>query len=135
MVNILILPFSLIGFLVSWYIYYKKNHTKEKLVCHIGNDCEKVVNSNYSKVLGIPLEVLGVAYYLFLSLMVIATHLGSFTLFGFMIFDLILVASTGAFVFSVFLIYIQAFVIRDWCEYCLISATMSVAIFLIEILL
>jgi uncharacterized membrane protein len=135
MVNIWILPFSLIGLFVSWYIYHKKNHTKEKLVCYIGTDCDRVVRSNYSVVLGIPLEVLGVVYYLFLSLMVIATHLGSFMLFGFMIFDIVLVLSTSAFVFSLFLIYVQAFVLRDWCEYCLISATMSVVIFLIEVLM
>ena len=134
MVNIWILPFSLIGLFISWFIYHRKNHTKEKLVCYLSNDCNKVVYSEYNSVLGVPLEILGVAYYLFLSLMVIATHLGSFTLFGFMIFDIVLLLSTGAFVFSLFLIYIQAFVIRDWCEYCLISAAMAVIIFFIEIL-
>jgi uncharacterized membrane protein len=133
MVNIFVLPFSLIGLFVSWYIYHKKHHKKEKLVCHIGTDCDKVVHSQYSKILGIPLEVLGVAYYMFLSLLVVATHLGNFILFGFFIFDIVLILSTGAFIFSLFLLYVQAFIIRDWCEYCLISAGMSVAIFIIEV--
>jgi uncharacterized membrane protein len=66
--------------------------------------------------------------------MVIATHLGSFTLFGFMIFDIVLIFSITAFVFSLYLTYIQGFVIRDWCEFCLISAFMSTIIFLIEVL-
>ncbi|HJN62983.1 MAG TPA: vitamin K epoxide reductase family protein [Candidatus Paceibacterota bacterium] len=134
MVEIWILPFSLLGLAVSWFIYHKKNRKKEKMVCYIGTDCDKVIHSRYSSVLGVPLEVLGVAYYLFLSLMVIATHLGSFTLFGFMIFDIVLIFSITAFVFSLYLTYIQGFVIRDWCEFCLISAFMSTIIFLIEVL-
>ena len=134
MVEIWILPFSLLGLAVSWFIYHKKKKKKEKMVCYIGTDCDKVIHSRYSSVLGVPLEVLGVAYYLFLSLMVIATHLGSFTLFGFMIFDIVLIFSITAFVFSLYLTYIQGFVIRDWCEFCLISAFMSTIIFLIEVL-
>ena len=133
MIDIWVLPFALIGLFICWFIYNKKHRKKEKMVCYLGNDCDKVVHSNYSSIFGIPLEVMGVAYYLYLSLLVIATHMGSFTLFGFMIFDIVLVMSTGAFVFSVYLIYVQGFVIKDWCEFCLVSATMSLIIFLIEI--
>ena len=104
------------------------------MVCYIGTDCDRVVHSDYSRILGIHLETLGVVYYLFLSLLVLANYFGVFMLFGFMIFDIVLVLSTTAFVFSLFLVYIQAVVIRDWCEYCLVSAAMSVAIFLVEIL-
>ena len=132
-ITIWVLPLSLIGLFVSWYIYHKKHHKKEKMVCYIGTDCDRVVHSEYNSFLGIPLEVLGVAYYLFFSLMVIATHVGSFFLFGFLIFDIVLVLSTVAFFFSLYLVYVQAFVIHDWCEFCLISASMSVLIFLIEI--
>jgi uncharacterized membrane protein len=134
MVSILVLPFSLIGLFISWYIYYKKNRAKQKMVCMLGSDCDRVVHSEYNNILGIPLEVLGVAYYLFLSLMVIATQLGRFTLFNFMMYDIVLILSTAAFVVSLFLVYVQARVIKEWCTYCLISATMSVIIFFVEIL-
>ena len=134
MINIWILPFSLVGLLASWYIYHKKHHKKEKIVCYISADCDKVVHSQYSRILGIDLEILGLIYYLVLSLLVAANYLGSLTLFGFMIFNIVFVLSAAAFVFSLFLLYVQIFVIRDWCEYCLISVAMSIVIFLIEIM-
>ncbi|MEX2008266.1 MAG: vitamin K epoxide reductase family protein, partial [Candidatus Spechtbacterales bacterium] len=40
-----------------------------------------------------------------------------------------LAASAAAFVFSAYLTFLQAVVIRDWCSWCLISATISTIIF------
>jgi len=134
MINPWILPFSLIGLMVSWYIFHKKHHKKEKMVCYVSTNCDKVVHSQYSRILGIHLEVLGVIYYLVLSLFAVANYFGVLFFFGFTTFDIVLILSTAAFVFSLFLIYVQIFVIHDWCEYCLVSAVMSVSIFVIEIL-
>src|SRR3989344_1843519 len=92
---------SLAGFLLSFYIFKKKKH-REVLVCPIGSDCNSVVNSDYSKFFGIPLELIGIIYYgvIFISYLLISTTpvfispSAAFTL---------IIISTGAFFFSIYL--------------------------------
>ena len=61
---ILIILLGIVGFSIASYIYNKKRN-KKKLICPIHSNCEQVINSNYSKILGIPVEILGIIYYLF----------------------------------------------------------------------
>ena len=115
------------GFLLAFYIRHKKK-SNEKLVCPIGSDCNAVIHSEYSRFFGIPVELLGILYYgltaisygIFLS----APHLVSpMTLF------LVLVSTTTALLFSLYLTFIQAFVLRQWCTWCLTSAGLCAIIF------
>ncbi len=115
------------GFLLAFYIRHKKS-SSEKLVCPIGSDCDAVVHSEYSRFFGIPVELLGVLYYglaaisygIFLS----APYLVSpFILFA------VLVVTTTALLFSLYLTFIQAFVLRQWCTWCLTSAGFCLIIF------
>ena len=63
MVYTWILGLALIGLILSSYIFWKKKKS-EKLVCFIGQDCDTVIHSRYSKLLfGIPNEILGMVYY------------------------------------------------------------------------
>src|SRR3989338_188247 len=91
------------GFFVAKHIY---NHKKAGilLVCPIRFDCNTVVNSDYSKIFGIPVEILGMIYYIVISL----SHLP----FIFMsdsvplaFVNVPLIASAAAFIFSVYLIF------------------------------
>ena len=128
----LILIFSLVGFLVSFHIWNKKKH-KEKLVCIVGKNCEAVVRSKYRKTFGIDNTIMGMTYYF---IMIILT--------SFQVFSEIFISGTiilwetiitgGATIFSLSLIFIQLRVIKEWCEYCLISSLMSILIFLTIIL-
>lgn len=125
--------FACIGFLVSWYIYTKKRRG-EKLVCFIGEDCNRVVRSPYNKLLGFPNEMLGIGYYGFvlgvLLLMVVGIEV-----IGPLPLALALLGIEGiAAAFSVLLLVIQAVVLREWCEYCLVSAGTSIGIFLLGVL-
>lgn len=98
------------------------------MVCYVGKDCDSVIHSEYSKFLGVPLEILGMIYY------------GALT-FSYILFSLspplyvvdwvfwVLAITAGAFLFSLYLTFIQGFVLREWCEWCLTSATMSTFIF------
>ena len=54
---------SLIGFAVSFYIYYTKKYDK-KLHCVIGENCDAVVKSRYGKTFGIENTVPGMLYFL-----------------------------------------------------------------------
>src|SRR3989344_5649429 len=102
------------GFGVALYIYRTKKHRKE-LVCPIGSDCNAVINSRYSKFLGVSLEYWGMFYYalIFLSYLIMFT--------------------SGAFLFSLYLLFAQAFILKQWCIWCLLSATLSIVIFIISL--
>ena len=125
---ILIIALSFIGFLLATYIYTKKKGNK-KLICPIRSNCEQVIHSNYSKIAGIPVEVLGMAYYLF-------TFFSYSIIFIFntqtiAIFLVLLGIGVCSFIFSVYLVSVQIFVIKQWCIWCLSSAFISLLIFVL----
>lgn len=129
-----ILPYIIVifaafgGFLLAFYIRHKKQ-SREKMVCPLDSDCDAVIYSQYSKFLGFPVELLGIFYYslvavsyaVFLVLPNLATPLA---VFG------VLAATTSAFLFSLYLTFIQAFSLRQWCTWCLGSAGLCSIIFL-----
>ena len=98
------------------------------MVCPLKSDCNAVIYSEYSKFLGIPLEMLGMAYY-----GLIALGYGVFTFLphlhtpssAFAIFSLTVVAL----LFSIYLTFIQAVNIKQWCVWCLTSAGLCLMIF------
>ena len=121
------------GFLIARYIRHHKKNVKEALVCPLKANCDTVIHSDYSRFLGIPLEVLGMIYYGLLALSY--GLLIVFPSFGIpLIVSGLMVASICAFLFSIYLTIVQAFVIKNWCTWCIISATICAAIFLIDVL-
>jgi len=82
--------------------------------------------------LGLPLEWLGVAYYAIISISyAVALILPDTIAPSFGVF--LLTISAGAFLFSLYLIFIQAFYLKEWCTWCLGSAGLSTIIFLAAI--
>lgn len=116
------------GFGVASYIRYTKQHHAE-LVCPVGSDCNAVVNSRYSIFLGVHLEYWGMLYYA-LILFAYGTILFAPHLFTKTFLSALVLFSTFGFFFSLYLIVVQAFVLRQWCIWCLLSATLSIAIFI-----
>lgn len=131
--EIFIVILAVVGFVISYYIYKNKRDNK-KLTCIIGQDCNKVVSSKYAKTLGVPNEVLGLVYYTLLIVL-----LPILTLFAFLqlpiIFILLKIAVTLAAITSLILIFIQAFVIKEWCEWCLGTAVINILIFILVVFL
>ena len=119
------------GACLSLYIYLKKRR-KQTLVCPIGSDCSSVIHSEYSRFLGFPLELLGFLYYIsmavsysvFLTVPILKTPLGTFIL---------VCVSGAAFLFSLYLTFIQGAVLKQWCTWCLFSATLTTIILLSSI--
>lgn len=115
------------GFLVAAKVRRVKKH-KEQLVCPLGSDCNAVITSRYANFFGFPLELLGMAYFgiIFLTyLSLIAfSHLLPPTAF-----TVILMLTPGAFLFSSYLLFVQAFLLRQWCIWCLLAALFSYTIF------
>lgn len=118
------------GLSITSYIHRKKS-TEQPMVCPIGSNCEAVVHSEYSKMFHIPLEVIGALYYTIMvltySLFLVAPDLHSAGA------AIIILEMTGvAFLFSVYLVSVQAFVLKEWCTWCLGSGAISCLIFFIE---
>lgn len=126
--NLFILVLALAGLAVAFYINYKKTK-KEKLVCVIGKDCDKVVNSRYSSVFGIDNQILGMIYYLLLAAFAIFSLAG--LVWPAIIFSVFRLMTVGAILFSIFLVGVQAFILREWCEWCLGSALINFLIGLV----
>jgi len=119
---------ALLGFAIALYIFYKKSR-QEKLVCIIGKDCNKVIESEYSKLWGIRLEFLGMIYYGLVALYYGVD--GALLQNAFSLVDTVVAgASILAFLLSLYLTVIQFVVLRDLCEWCLASGILSTVIFL-----
>lgn len=114
---------SLVGFVDSIYLTVH-HYTAEPVPCSVTNGCEMVLSSAYAEILGIPLAAFGgLAYFLAFSLAI-------FTIFGkqrtWSIFG---IQSAVMAVVSGWLIYVQAFLIGAFCQFCLLSAATSISLF------
>jgi len=115
------LLFTLAAIGISETVYLiRKRMAQEKPVCIMGEDCSKVLESRYNKVLGINNEFLGLAFYIAISFFT------AFLVIGIepMILWEMLVRALIAFgvVISIILIYLQWRVIKAWCFWCVMSA-------------
>lgn len=124
---------SLIGFAVSFYIYYSKKYNKP-MHCVIGQDCDAVVKSKYGKTFGIENTVPGMLYYVLVFLYGITFFINRNVFISNIVYYIIVIASIGSVLFSMYLTAVQAFVLKKWCEYCIVSTIASVLILVILIL-
>jgi len=116
--------FALIGLGDS--IYLTVNHlTATPVPCSLVSGCETVLTSEYAEIAGVPLAAFGaLGYFAAFSLAVLALY-GSTTswkLFGALTAAMALV--------SLGLLYLQAFVIGAFCQFCLLSAATSFSLFI-----
>lgn len=121
---------AFVGLLDSWYIFYKKQKN-EKLVCFVGQDCNEVVNSKYSHIYGVPNEVLGIIFYLSALGLVGLVALGITEFHEISLMAVIHLTAFFALLLSIFLTAIQAFVLKAWCEYCLVAMFANFGIFVL----
>jgi len=103
------------GFLDSGYLTVK--HIQGSYI-RCGDECSAVLGSKYAEgIAGVPLAAFGAAAYL---TVLVATILATCGLsLGRQVFTTMSIFMA---LFSVWLIYLQAFVIHSFCKYCLASA-------------
>src|SRR3989344_3523616 len=128
---IIIILAAIAGILIAGYIRYKKT-AHQVLVCPLHSNCEAVTHSEFSRFFGIPVEVLGIGYYVITALsyavFIVLPHLaGAYSIFA------LLVLSAIAFLFSAYLTFIQAFTLKQWCTWCLFSAGLCTVIFIMAL--
>jgi uncharacterized membrane protein len=91
--------------------------TGETLGCGGSPDCFRVLGSSYARVAGIPVALFGVVGYF--SAFTFAT----FAAFGYARARTFLIPTIGAmFLATLWLLYVQAFLLHAYCRYCLFSA-------------
>lgn len=94
-----------------------KHYAGSEVPCSVISGCEQVLTSSYAEFYGIPTAMFGAAAYFTafsLSLLVYYGYDRLWRLFGAL--TLVMAAFTG------WLIYLQAFVIGAFCQFCLLSA-------------
>lgn len=128
MLPVVIMFCSWSGLALATFIHFKKKQQKP-LVCPIGHSCDPVVHSDYSRFMKMPVEVLGILYYLIVLLSYLAFTM-NLALRPAWSGPLLLCISSLAFIFSAYLTAVQAFVLKEWCTWCLISAFLCTVILL-----
>lgn len=102
-------------------VYLTVQHvTGQSVRCTLVSGCSEVLSSSYASFNGIPLALIGaIAYFTVFSLATLAA-------FGYPLVGKLLVVVTGLmFLTSLWLIYLQAFVIGHFCQFCLLSALVT----------
>lgn len=99
-------------------VYLTVHHlTAEPVPCSLISGCETVLTSPYAEYQGIPLAALGaVAYFVAFSLAILAAFGNRFM---WLVFGAQVALMSAV---TIWLLYLQAFVIGAFCQFCLLSA-------------
>lgn len=122
----LLTALGLAGTAISAYVWYKQV-TSGRVLC-IGRGCAIVIRSPYGRLLGIPNGALGVVYFLLMSLVpwlrpaFPELHGGA------------ALVTSVALALYLYLTYLQFFVLRALCSWCLTSAALTVGIFMLLVI-
>ena len=113
---------ALIGLADS--IYLAVEHVSGRSVkCTIVTGCSEVLSSPYATVRGYPLALIGAfAYFAAFSLATLAAFNYRYT--G----KLLALLVSVMFLMTLWLLYLQAFVIRAFCQFCLLSALVTIVL-------
>ena len=118
---------SLFGLADALYLTVE-NVTGQTVRCTIISGCSEVLSSPYAVVAGIPLAAIGAAAYFTVF------SLATLALFGYRVAGTLLTPLIAAMFFvSLWLIYLQAFVIREFCQYCLFSAAITTGLLVVVV--
>jgi uncharacterized membrane protein len=125
----LIASVAFTGMVDALYLSIKRN--AGPIPCHITHGCTDVLTSRYSELAGVPLSWFGLAFY------VMVFSLAVFTLFDDSKrpagpLNVVFYISGLGLIVSALLVGIQAFVLKAFCEYCLLSAALVLTIFLMS---
>lgn len=116
---------SLIGLCDALYLTVQ-HLTGHSVRCSITSGCSQVLSSSYAQVAGIPTAALGVAAYFTMFSLATLALFG----YGWARTMLALVVAT-MFAATLWLLYLQAFVLHAFCQYCLLSAAVTMMLTII----
>jgi len=127
-----------IGFMDAMYLT-TEHYSGTGIKCVIFKGCDVVANSAYQLMFGFPVALYGVIYYfgiLFISLLYLDLGDKKFkNIFKLLSIKMLPIYTLVGFLMSVRFVYLQAFVIKAFCTYCLLSALTSTLLFIFGIIL
>ena len=129
-IEIVIPVLSFIGICISAYLTYS-HFTQIETICLPGMHCDEVLSSPYSEMWGIPVYLLGFLMYVVMSMLGMAFYWGV----GFKRNTtalLIYVVSLSAFLFNLYLYYLEIFVIHAFCTWCVASSLIVLSLLVIS---
>jgi len=117
---------SLVG--LADAIYLTVEHLSGRSVRCTLSGCSEVLSSPYASVRGVPLAAIGaLSYFVVFSLATLAA-------FGYRALGRLLTLVVAAmFLTTLWLLYLQAFVIHHFCQYCLLSALVTTTLIVLAI--
>lgn len=124
-VLLLLLLISVLGFADASYLAAKFYQGKIP-PCSIVAGCEEVTTSQYATIAGVPVSLMGAFYYFFFIILLVAYLDRGHDIF----FTAAAWLSVLGFLFSLWLLSAQLFLIGAICLYCLFSFTTSTLLFL-----
>lgn len=119
---------SLLGLIDALYLTVE-HVTGQSVRCTIVAGCSEVLSSHYAVIAGVPLAMIGAAaYFTVFSLATLAAfgHRFAATLLTPLVVLMFLV--------TVWLVYLQGFVIHAFCQFCLLSAAVTTALTVIVLI-
>jgi len=129
---------AFIGFLDASYLTIQ-HYKGVPPPCSLLEGCEIVTTSKYAEVLGIPVALPGVLYYLSILILTVSFFSSKDgSIFGggnkrFLAWAALL--TPFGFIASLWFLFIQFFVIDALCLYCLVSASTSTALFILGLII
>lgn len=121
----------ILAIIVSGYLTYLKFSDTDAVCVKGGSfDCGTVLNSVYSEISGVPIALLGlVTDVIVLGLILLERRVGLLRNYGItLVFGVVLFA----FLYSVYLVYLQAAVIGAYCPWCLSHETLITILFVLS---
>lgn len=121
-----ILLVGFVGFLDASYLTAKR-FLGSPLQCYFFGGCDIVTSSPYSLMFGVPISLLGSIFYLLVVLSAVAYLQYKKPIFG----QALMVLATTGILFSGYFLFLQAFVIKAYCFYCVVSVGTSATNFIL----
>jgi len=125
---VIVLIVALVGFADSTYLTVE--HYRGVIPpCTVVAGCEQVLTSAYATILGVPVALGGAVFYLLVALGAFAYIEGRHE----RLFRYGLALTVIGFIFTLWFLYVQAFLLKAFCQYCLVSAVTSTLLFVMAV--
>ncbi len=130
MLRKILIALSILGILDAAYLTYVK--LIEDGVCAVGGGCAIVNTSPYASLWGIPIAAIGGGAYLVMLIVLLLEERSDFFAINgsLIVFGLSLIGV----LYSVYLTYLELYVIHAICPFCVISAVILVAMLVLSIM-
>lgn len=116
---------AILGFIDATYL--TTQHFLHRIpACSLLRGCEKVTTSSFSTIFGVPVALLGSLFYVSLIILFVLYTDSKKPFF----LNLARIFTLAGFFFSLYLVFLQVFILKALCMYCLFSASTSTILFI-----